>query len=58
MSKNSADRQANAVDPHPVTPESEKQTAKRRRLQNALEDDDVYEALMSLHAQNETKSND
>jgi hypothetical protein len=57
MSKDSANRQANAIDPQPVTPESKKQAAERRR-QDALEDDEVYEALRSLHAQKETRSGD
>ena len=49
MTKNSADRLANAVDPRPATPESKQQATERRRLQDALEDDEVYEALKSLH---------
>ena len=54
MTKDSADRRAKAIDPQPVTPEAKKQAAERRR-QDALEDDEVYEALRSLHAQTETK---
>lgn len=57
MTKDTADRQANAIDPQPVTPESKKQAAERRR-QDALEDDEVYEALKSLRAQKQTKSSD
>ena len=37
----------------PVTPEDEKKAAERSRLQDAWEDDEVREALMSLHAQKE-----
>jgi hypothetical protein len=36
-----------------ATPEDEKQAAERRRLQDAREDDEVREALMSLHAEKE-----
>jgi hypothetical protein len=50
MIKNSADRPANAVDP--ATPENKQQATERRRLQDALEDDEVYEALKSLHKGN------
>lgn len=57
MSKDPADEKANAIDPQPVTPESKKQAAERRR-QDTLEDDEVYEALRSLRAQKETKSGD
>ena len=37
----------------PATPQDEKQAAERRRLQDAREDDEVREALMSLHAEKE-----
>jgi len=50
MVMNSADRRAKIVDPHPVTPVNERQAAKRRWLQDALEDDGVYESLMSVRA--------
>lgn len=49
MTKNSAERQPNAIGSHPVSPENERQTAERRRFEDALEDDEVYEALTSLH---------
>ena len=49
MIKNSAE-QPYAIESHPVTPENERQAAERRRFEVALEDDEVYEALMSLHA--------
>jgi hypothetical protein len=54
MINNSANRQV--IDPHPITPVNEKQGPERRRLQDALEDDEVYEALTSLHAPKETKA--
>lgn len=50
MTKNSAERQPHVIELHPVTPENERQAAERRRFEVALEDDEVYEALMSLHA--------
>jgi hypothetical protein len=39
----------------PVSPENEKQAAERRRLKDALEDDEVYEALAALHAETQAK---
>ena len=50
MTKGSVDRQPNAIGSHPVSPENEKQAAERRWLEDALEDDEVYEALASLRA--------
>ncbi len=58
MTKNSAARQANGSGAHPVSPENEMRAAERRRFEDALEDDEVYEALMSLHAEREAKEND
>jgi hypothetical protein len=40
----------------PVSPENEKQAAERRRLKDALEDDEVYEALAALHAETQAKN--
>jgi len=54
MVKGSADRQPNAI---PVSPEKEKQAAERRWLEDALEDDEVYEALVSLRAERQAKNN-
>jgi hypothetical protein len=58
MTKDSADKQSNAICSLPVSPENEKDAAERRRLQDALEDDEVYEALMSLHAEKPNKKQD
>jgi hypothetical protein len=58
MIKNSAERQPNAIGSHPVSSEIERQTAERRRFEDALEDDELYEALMSLHAERQAKKND
>ena len=59
MTKESAAKQPDAVVPHAAVPEEDKKrAAERRRLQEALEDDEVDEALRSLHAQKQTKSND
>jgi hypothetical protein len=55
MTKNSAERQPYAIESHPVTPENERQAGERRRFEDALEDDEVYEALMSLHAEWQAK---
>ncbi len=55
MTKNSAARQANGSGAHPVSPENEMRAAERRRFEDALEDDEVYEALMSLHAEETPK---
>lgn len=58
MSDNSARKQANGVDSHPVTPENQKQAAERRRrwFEDALEDDEVYEALALLRAQKKAEN--
>ena len=48
MVRGSPDRQPNAI---PVSPENEKQAAERRWVEDALEDDEVYEALVSLLAE-------
>ena len=58
MLNNSARKPANSVDAHLVTPKSEKQEAERRSTQDALEDDEVQEALAILREQTKTKSND
>ena len=58
MTKNSAVRQPIAIGSHLVSPENEKQTAERRRFEDALEDDEVYEALMSLHAERQANKSD
>ena len=60
MPDNSVCKQAKGADPHPVTPKSERQAPERRRrwIENALEDDEVYEALSSRHAQKKAKSDD
>jgi hypothetical protein len=50
MTKGLVDRQSNANGSHPVSPENENQAAERRWLEDALEDDEVYEALASLRA--------
>jgi hypothetical protein len=59
MTKESADREPNATDSHPVSRENEKQVAERdrRQLEDALEDDEVYEELMSLRVERRTKKN-
>lgn len=57
MTKELAKRQPNAIGSHPVSPENEKQAAERRRLKDALEDDEVYEALAALHAETQAKNN-
>ena len=41
---------------HPVSPENEEKAAERRRLKDALEDDEVYEALAALHAETQAKN--
>jgi hypothetical protein len=57
MTKGSVDRQPNANGSHPVSPENEKRAAGRRWLEDALEDDEVYEALVSLRAEKQAKNN-
>ena len=56
MTRNAAERQPNAIESHPVSPANEAPANERRRLDDALEDDEVYEALMSLHAETQPKS--
>jgi hypothetical protein len=56
MTKGSVDRQPNAIGSHPVSPENQKQAAERRWLEDALEDDEVYQALVSLHAEQQAKN--
>lgn len=61
MPDNSARKQANGTDSHPVAPQNEKQASerrRRRRIEDTLEDDEVYEALSLLHAQKKAKSDD
>ena len=55
MTKDSAKKQPNAIGSHPVLPENEKQEAARRRLEDALEDDEVYETLTLLREETEAK---
>jgi hypothetical protein len=57
MTKGSVDSQPNAIGSHPVSPENEKQAAERRWLEDAWEDDEVYEALVSLRAEQQAKNN-
>jgi hypothetical protein len=52
MTKELAKR-PNTIGSHP--PENEKQAAERRWLKDALEDDEVYEALAALHAETQAK---
>jgi len=47
MPKKPSDKQANVVD-RPVTLETQKQAIQRRAFQDTLEDDEAFEALMSL----------
>jgi hypothetical protein len=56
MTKGSVDRQPNAIGSHPVSPENEKHAAERRWLEDALEDDEVCEALVS-RAEKQAKNN-
>ena len=53
MTKELAKR-PNTIGSHP--PENEKQAAERRRLKDALEDDEVYEALAALDAETQAKN--
>jgi hypothetical protein len=46
----SKDKQTNEAKPRPLTPKNEKETAERRWIQDALEDDEVNESLASLRA--------
>ncbi len=56
MFRNAVERQPNAIESHSVSPANEAPAAERRRLDDALEDDEVYEALMSRHAETQPKS--
>ena len=56
MSDNSPGKQANAVRQDPLKPKEQEKAAERRSFQDALEDDDVHEALASLRAQDKAKS--
>ncbi len=60
MPDNSARKQAKGAESHPVTPKNERQAPERRRrwIENALEDDEVYEALSLRHAQEKAKGDD
>jgi hypothetical protein len=56
MGKDLVSREQNSTLSQPAAPEDDKRAAERRRLKDALEDDDVREALMSLHAQSNIRS--
>ena len=56
MFDNSRSKQTNAVCQEALAPKEQEQAAERRWFQDALEDDDVNEALASLRAQDKTKS--
>jgi len=50
------DKQQNAVAVQPMTPRTKRnQTAEERRVQDALEDDEVQEALKLLHARGKNR---
>jgi len=53
MSDDRSDGAAKAVGRQAVPRDDEKQAAERRWLQDALEDDEVYEALTALRAKKE-----
>jgi hypothetical protein len=55
MFDNSPDKQANAVRQNALAPKEQEQAADRRWLQDALEDDEVREALKSLRAREKAK---
>jgi len=55
MTKELAKR-PDAIGSHPVSPKDEKQAAERRWIKDALEDDEVYEALAALHAETQAKN--
>lgn len=52
MLKKTAERQPNAGEGPPAKHEDATQAVERRRVLDALEDDEVYEALMALHSPN------
>jgi len=57
MTKGSAGQQG-FVHARPAAPADNKQAAQERhRLQDKLEDDEVFEALKVLHAEREAKTN-
>jgi hypothetical protein len=51
MIKDSAARQPNVVGARLLTPTVEEHSAERRPLEEALEDDEVREALKSFHSE-------
>ena len=55
MRDNSRDKQANGVRQSDVAPKQEEKPAERRWLQNALEDDEVYECLRLVRAREKAK---
>lgn len=55
MCSNSPDKQTNAVHQHAVAPKQEEKPAERRWLQNALEDDEVYECLRLVRAREKAR---
>ena len=57
MSGNSPDKLANAAHQNAVALKEQDQAVERRRLQDALEDDEVREALKSLRARDKAKRN-
>ncbi len=56
MFDGSSDKQDNAGRKNAVAPKEQELPAERRWLQDALEDDEVYEALKSLRAGEKAKS--
>ena len=56
MFDDSPGKQATAVRQKELAPKEQEQAAERRWLQDALEDDEVYEALKSLRAREKAKS--
>lgn len=60
MSKEMADKQQNADASKPATtkktiPQPDRQAEEERWLQNALEDDDVREALKAFHSRDKSR---
>ncbi len=55
MRDNSRDKQTDAVRQSDVAPKQEEKPAERRWLQNALEDDEVYECLRFVRAREKAK---
>lgn len=55
MRDNSRDKQTDAVRQSDVAPKQEEKPAERRWLQNALEDDEVYECLRLVRAREKAK---